>query len=398
MNLVPQQNTGLALTNQIGLGFKLFGIKIPVGKWLKAGVNYVADRLRGAALSIPIPGVGSYLEDMIKSLQGKVNAFIDSKAWLNGLHGASDGEVTPQEENILNNWLTSQFTPFVEGLFNEITLAMQLPTPLSQVIAINAVLNKIDGAQDFYAVDGQDGLSQNAIDQRQYLVAFALEPVFKAAQDAVKILGLNVTTTPVQFEMSAYDFTPLFTSTIVTVVNGENYVLKGSGTGSVKIIGTTKPVKAGTVIDFNVSKDLIKRPTTVRTPSQPLPTTTAPIKTAVPVTVKQPTPVQTAVPVKQPTTPVPVQTAVPVTQPTTTTQAPVQQAPATETTNVDDVATAVTTPVATGSNTPATTDKTGSTGNKTLLYIGGALLFAAAVRAAMKKKNNTRSKSAKSKK
>ena len=250
------------------------------------------------------------ISNFIVDIQNQVNAFIDSKALLNGLRSAANGEVTPQEESILNNWLTSQFTPFVEGLLNDIALAMQLPKPISQVIALNAVLNKIDGAQDYYAVDGQDGLSQNAIDQRQYLVAFALEPVFKAVQKAVQVLGLKVTTKPVQFNISAYDFSPLFNTTIVTLVNSENYVLGNT----IKFNGN--PIKAGTVIDFNISRDLIRKPTntTVSTPVK-TPTQTAPIKTAVPVT--QPTttaPIKTAAPVTQPTTTAPVQTAVPVTK------------------------------------------------------------------------------------
>ena len=54
--LVPQQNTGLAVTNQIGLGFRLFGKKITVGGFLKKAVGYATQLLRVAALQIPFVG------------------------------------------------------------------------------------------------------------------------------------------------------------------------------------------------------------------------------------------------------------------------------------------------------------------------------------------------------
>lgn len=346
MNLVKRNSSELAAHYPQGLGF--LGIKL--GRWAGKATRFLGGLVsRTVRQFVPLFGddIGDYIDKI-------VGAWATSLEKLNGLRGASDGEVTPAEEQQLDYWLNYEFSPYVENLIKEIASALSLPTIKSKIVALNAAMNKINAINAHYLVDATNGLSQNAREQRSYVVYQSLDPVVKTIQLGIASLNVAVDVVPVEFSINIYDFSPLFSASIVTVVQSENYRQK-------MILGTTKNTTIGTL-------NPIKTPWTVK------PVVTVPTTTTAPTTVidtkKDTTPVFT-LPVSTP-----IKTGVPVaTQPT-------------------NVATPVETPVVNlpaGSNSSTSESKTADEPkSKTGLYIGLGLLGAAVIAAAMRKKKEPR--------
>lgn len=373
MSLVKNSwGNALSVQQPQGLGFSIFGKKIKVGKWLGKAVGYIGGIVAGAASTF-IPVFGEDVAGLIRQAVKEAIKALEESPSLNGayLNGADDGELTDYETGIFNEWLP-RFGTFTERLLIDVGDAMALPSANSQIIALNAVLNKIDGVQDHYTVSDKDVLSQNAIDQRSYLIWASLEPVYRAVQMAVATLGLDVEVVPVQFSITAYDFTPLFTTSIVTKINGQNYKLIGNAPVKLPVSVTmpTKPI-------FNIGNTLpTKRPAvnlSNTTKPTTLPTTTPPIKT-------------------------PIKTALPTTTNPVSTPAPT---PATTVGNGDGTVTLpVSVPVNTGNNTPVTTPVTEKTNEATTadpekkgngkFIIGGVLLALGIYAVTRKKKKGTK--------
>ena len=292
MNLVRNntQYPAINIHNQ-GLGLRLFGKPISFSKWVKKGLK-AAVGLITSAIEIAIPIIGkeitaeitAYTDDFI---DGMDLSFLGSKMLVSG-------EITTSEELLLNNWLT-KFNAYIEILISELGAASKL-SPESQVTAINAVLNKINVIQDHYSVTPEKGLSENALNQRNYLIYESLKLVHETAQALIKNLqskGYSTTVKSVSFPASAYNFNPLFSSTIVTSVTGDNHVMANTGAPSKNsvfvgdtvqytgpLIGNTKPSQAGTVTTTKPEQNTT--PVPVQTTS-PVPTqnTTSPV--AIPV-------------------------------------------------------------------------------------------------------------------
>lgn len=216
--------------NQLGLGLKLFGKKITLGSVAKGLVNRLVG-FAASAVEVAVPGVGhdiaNVMRDYGKQLAELVGNHVDS--WLNGPDTAY--ELTYSEEQIIKEWYP-KFEAFVESLIKETGAALKLVDQNSLVTGLNAVLNKINAVQDHYIVTQTPGLSQQALDQRNYLIYEGLKVVHYALTEGVASLKdtTNLTSVQITFPINAYDFRPLFSSTIVTTVTGENYKVATGGT------------------------------------------------------------------------------------------------------------------------------------------------------------------------
>ena len=276
MNLIPTYNTGLAQYHQ-GLGF--LGIKL--GKWLKKGLDYAVDVI-GSAIKTYVPIIGGSLsEKWIKMAQAWTASL---EQYIDGLNGVADGEVTPYEELILNDWLYYYFTPFLQSLVKNVASAMELPSNGAKIVALNGVLNKINAVQDHYAVADNEELSANAIDQRRYLIFSSFQPIVEAVKLSVESLNIDVSIVPVSFSLTSYDYSPLFTSSIVTTVKGDNFKIN---TGTIKVLPTPGAFESVDFTKWNTKKppviDLTKNTGVV--PPVTTPITTVPVVTKPPIKV-----------------------------------------------------------------------------------------------------------------
>lgn len=294
MNLIPTNNTGLAQYNQ-GLGF--LGIKL--GKWLKKGLDY-AVKIVGNAIKTYVPIIGEELGNKWIKMAQAWTASLEQ--YVDGLNGPSDGEITPYEAAILDDWLFYYFTPFLQSLVKSVTVAMELPSNSAKVVALNGVLNKINAVQDHYAVTDNEELSQNAKEQRQYLIYSSFQPIVEAVKLSVESLNINVSIVPVSFSLTSYDYTPLFTSSIVTTVKGDNFKIN---TGTIKVLPTPGAFESVDFTKWNTKKppviDLTKNTGVV--PPVTKPTTTLPVVTPpIKVPVTNPTVPEVIPPVTPPVT------------------------------------------------------------------------------------------------
>ena len=365
MNIVKRNSSELAIYQPQGLGF--LGIKL--GKWASKAVKFVGGIVtRAVKTFVPLFG-----EDIANWINQYVQKLATGLEQMSPLNGVADGEVTAQEERNLDYWMTYEFAPFVESLIQEVASAMSLPTNASKLIAFNAVLNKVAAINAHYLVDAVDGLSQNAREQRSFVVYQSLDPVIRTVQLAVANSNMAVNIVTVEFNLNVYDFAPLFYSSIVTTVKGENY--KSSITvrpiqGSLIVSQPFNPIRGGTInIGSQVKTPVstpIATPTPATNPVKPVqtstPVVTLPVKTPViTVPTQTTTPVKTPAPTPVATTPTPVETPV-VTLPTGSGNA------------------------STGNNTEP--EKKSNTG----LYIGLGLLGLAAAAAALKGKDKKTAK------
>lgn len=363
MNLAKRNTGGLAVYNAQGLG----GFWGFVGKWANKAVGALGKLVGGLARKwLPFGNeIGGYIEKQSLTLGSQLESWINGGSGSGGLNGIEDGNVTAAEEAILNNWLT-YFSPYIEQLIIDISNALNLPTTNSKILALNAVLNKVNALNAYYLVDDVNGLSELARQQRSYVVFTSLDPIVKSVQLAVATIGVEADIVPIEFNINLYDFTPLFTTSIVATVKSDNYRLRGL----IKPISTL-PVGS---IDFTGNVKLpIKNP----------------IKTAAPTPVVTPT----TTPVATTTAPAPVKTGnTPVftfPAPTQVTTTPVVQTPVTTpVTTVPVATTPVNTPVnnTTKESTETTENNTPEKKSNRGLIIGGLLLLGAAVIASRKQK------------
>ncbi|QEE49650.1 hypothetical protein FUA48_08650 [Flavobacterium alkalisoli] len=271
MNLVQQNKTvernlpAIAMANVQGLGLRIFGWTPPIGDWIAGAVRYVGGAIAGRVRSIPF--VGRAIADEIDSLTELAAQVIETRFTEWGLNARvfdSEGnyigtELTESEKQILEQWL-AVFKPYAENLTLEVVNALALTDTNAMLTGINAVLNKINAIQDHYNPDvtKTPGLSDNALKQRSYVIYQAFSLIVLAITEGLKSKNLNLTTKQVSFPMNQYNFMPLFSSSAITSVTGENYVLAGSGTKP------TKPIGGGTDLVTNVPGKVITEPVKVQ--------------------------------------------------------------------------------------------------------------------------------------
>ncbi|KGO84442.1 hypothetical protein Q763_01485 [Flavobacterium beibuense F44-8] len=227
MNLVKQ---GFYSPEQIpGLGLRIFGKKIRVGKWLGGVIRKVGDKmyhkLKGSFLL-------AWLADDVQAGFNWVADQIDTSLVDSGLNGSillPTVDITASEQQILNKWVLI-FDPFAEKLLDEVDAALQLKDLKSVLVGINAVLNKIDAIQDHYNATTTVGLSANAMEQRNAYIYTVLEVVHNAAVKGLeKVKGsTTLAIKEVNFAINNYNFQPLFSQTPITTVISQNYVISPS--------------------------------------------------------------------------------------------------------------------------------------------------------------------------
>lgn len=256
-NKVTERHLPVVGSGMPGLGLRLFGWKVPVGRWVGGVVRYLGGIVAGEARKIPI--IGNKIAGEIDSLTNFVAENIETGFQQIGMNGKifadSDKlvstELSPSEEAILNKWL-EKFNPYVKNLTQEAVNALALTDNNAMLTGINAVLNKINAVQDHYTITQEAGLSENALQQRSYVIYQAFNLIVTAITKGLESKNLNLSTKEVTFPINQYNYMPLFSSSQVSTVTGENYVLGGSGTK------TEIPKTGG-------GKDVITLPGTVTT-------------------------------------------------------------------------------------------------------------------------------------
>lgn len=251
MNLVQQNRTTErnlpAILGAQGLGLRIFGWKPPIGDWLAGAVRYIGGAIAGRVRAIPF--VGRALADEIDSITEFVAQNIETGFQRIGLNATVvdyhlEDDITSAEKQLLEQWLTV-FKPYAENLTQEVVNALALTDTNAMLTGINAVLNKINAIQDHYnpEVTKTAGLSDNALKQRAYVIYQAFSLIVKAITEGLKSKNLNLSTKQVSFPMNQYNFMPLFSSSAITSVTGENYVLAGSGIKpGTSVIGSGKDI------------------------------------------------------------------------------------------------------------------------------------------------------------
>jgi len=240
MNLIRQNRaTEMALP---GLGLRIFGWEPKIGSWVGGAIRWVGGVI--ASKVRPLPWAGKWIADNVESITGYLaeqaedgfRAIGLNAALYTGNGNASDG-LTSTEREKLNKWLPT-FVAYAEALTDEVTKAFSLTNTQAMLTGLNAVLNKINAVQDHYAVTNELGLSDEANQQRQYVIYQAFYLIVTAISEGLKEKGLKLSSKEVTFPINQYDYRPLFSSTTVTSVTGDNYVLSTSAIGG----GTKLPV------------------------------------------------------------------------------------------------------------------------------------------------------------
>ncbi|MEE1897093.1 hypothetical protein V1389_02020 [Flavobacterium rakeshii] len=302
MNLVKQNRaTEMGLP---GLGLRIFGWEPKIGSWVGGAIRWVGGVI--ASKVRPLPWVGKWMADNVESITGYLAQQAEDSLQYIGLNAtlytgngnASDG-LTSTELEKLNKWLPT-FVAYAEALTDEVTKAFLLNDNKAMLTGLNAVLNKINAVQDHYAVTNELGLSDEANQQRQYVIYQSFYLIVSAISEGLKEKGLQLSSKEVTFPINQYDYRPLFSSTVVTSVTGDNYVLKTLSIGG----GTKTPIDdKGDLISgggvLNPTKPVTVKPGTG---------TTVPVQTVKPGTGTT-VPVQTVKPGNGST--VPVQTVKP---------------------------------------------------------------------------------------
>ena len=237
------------------------GLNGRFGAWLSRKIKAVVTVV-AAVVEVAVPIAGVFLADQIREFG---NAFAESGTILNLRQAAPTLlEPTPAEQRILDAWLV-KYQTWISDLANELGTAASKSTNAAKVAALNVVLNKINTVLDHYEINETTGLSKNAIETRISLIYETLKPINDAVEQLVSSLG-TVSTVSKTFNPASYSFQPLFASTTLVSVTGDNYVL-ASNTLPVNTVGGTK---LGT--STGVVKTPVKTTPVVNTPST-IPTT-----------------------------------------------------------------------------------------------------------------------------
>lgn len=245
MNLV-KQNRATEMTLP-GLGLRIFGWEPPIGKWLGSAIRWVGGAVAGKLKIIPV--IGNKLAGEVETLTEYVAKQTEDQLTAWGLNAVLtnpqfSGDISNVEAEKLNKWLPT-FKAYSEALTDEIAKAFSLTDHKAMLTGLNAVLNKINAVQDHYAVTNELGLSDEANKQRQYVIYESFKLIVTAISIGLKEKGLKLSSKEVTFPINQYDYRPLFSSTIVTSVTGDNYVLSTSAIGG----GTKLPVDKGGVLN-----------------------------------------------------------------------------------------------------------------------------------------------------
>ncbi|MGQ2982112.1 hypothetical protein [Flavobacterium sp.] len=248
MNLAQRQYGGIQHYQQ-GLGLRLFGKTIRVGKWLADAGTYLVNKVCDTIDTFTLGLASGLTEKLRKQWIALVPAIlaIDPAKKV-----APPYEPTTAEKAILNAWLFDKFTPYVNSLAQAVGAASSITEPQAKLNALNAIENKVNLINDHYAVAETTGLSVDAQDNRQYLVYEGLRTIDEAIKAVIANMGVSVVQVPVTFKANTYSMAPLFTSTIVTTVEGNNYKLASGSTPILIPAGTTPSASAGSPKATNI--------------------------------------------------------------------------------------------------------------------------------------------------
>src|SRR5690606_31354434 len=111
-----------------GLGLRIFGKKIRLGKWVGDAVRYVGGAIANKVR--PLGGIGRSLAGEIDSITNFVAENIETGFQYIGLNASitfnpDNGDLSAQEQQILNKWLLL-FTPYAESLAEEAVKALAM--------------------------------------------------------------------------------------------------------------------------------------------------------------------------------------------------------------------------------------------------------------------------------
>lgn len=244
MNLV-KQNRATEMTLP-GLGLRIFGWEPPISRWVGGAIRWIGGVVASKVRIIPF--IGKPIAGEIETLTDYVAQLAEDGLQAIGLNAVltnpqlSD-DLNAVETEKLNKWLPT-FVAYTDTLTDEVAKAFSLTNNQAMLTGLNAVLNKINAVQDHYAVTNELGLSDKANKQRQYVIYESFKLIVTVISTGLKEKGLKLSSKEVTFPINQYDYRPLFSSTIVTSVTGDNYVLSTSAIGG----GTKLPVDNGGVL------------------------------------------------------------------------------------------------------------------------------------------------------
>jgi len=252
------------------------------GRFLKGAINVIGVVVSDVAGRIPI--VGDFLKREVETVISKATKWADAIQSRSASPNLT--EPTAAEQVILNAWL-EKYKVWIAALTEEFGIAASKSTEAAKIAALNVILNKINTVLDHYDINETAGLSKNAVDTRFVILEETLRPIQDAIDNVVASFTGTVSTVSTTFNPASYSFQPLFASTPLISVTGDNYKVAGKSLSTVKPIvniGNVKPASNPLNTGGTIKNTTL--PATVNTPSTIPPVVSAPSATSVPSTIK----------------------------------------------------------------------------------------------------------------
>jgi len=262
------------------------------GRFVKGVIQVVGAVVKDVASRIPIAG-----EYLAKQTQNAMNwASDETDTW--AFRGAQPlAEPTAAEQSIINFWINNKYKVWIAALTEEFGIASSKSTEAAKIAALNVILNKINTVLDHYDINETAGLSKNAVDTRFVILEETLRPIQDAIDNVVASFTGTVSTVSTTFNPASYSFQPLFASTPLISVTGDNYKVAGKSLSTVKPIvniGNVKPASNPLNTGGTIKNTTL--PATVNTPSTIPPVVSAPSAPSAPSVPSVPSTIKTGEP------------------------------------------------------------------------------------------------------
>ena len=239
-----------------------------VAKLCRAAGSFISGKVKILTLGLLDT---KFIENFFNGLADKAEKNSLAQANPNGKTMAVP-DITDAEAAFITTFYETKLKVYVGALLDELKQASIITNPAAKIIALNTILNKINTVNDYYEIEteSKNALSDNAREQRRYLIYEMLHTVNTGVQAAVAQMG-NVSTVQVTFSPGIYNFSPLFGGQPIAQVTGENYKLGATTVATLPVINT--PVKAGPLSANTATASInnaTKVPTTVSANTTPV--------------------------------------------------------------------------------------------------------------------------------
>jgi len=138
-----------------------------LGKFSFGGFAKWVVKKVGGVIRDKVPlGIGNLIADALNELM--------NDGW--ELKSGEIYEPTLTEQNLVDGWVDTKFSPFCGNLTKELDTALKSPDLKSQVEKINKVLSKICFVQTYYRTNNTNGLSADAVQWRSDYIKSIFTP------------------------------------------------------------------------------------------------------------------------------------------------------------------------------------------------------------------------------